>query len=135
MSRAVKRRYARRAKEAELREFSVGKKRSAMRRAADELKDFTSAFADPCFRNLWLQGFVGCVAGIIEWHFEFFWYEDCFPYGYHLFNYKVASSAGESTAVPLYCRYMCCCLVELRSGLTCGRSSVRSLGHLAAPDD
>ena len=33
----------------------------------------TEAFRDPCYKWLWIQGFIGQIGGIISGQFTFFW--------------------------------------------------------------
>eukprot|EP01048_Picozoa_sp_COSAG05_P024208 COSAG05_NODE_5586_length_1135_cov_1.300193_1_plen_260_part_10 len=62
-----------------------------------ELKYFTTAFSDTCYRNLWIQGLIGTIGGIIMWQFGFYWYQDAFPYGYRFFGYQLLAPAQQST--------------------------------------
>ena len=64
-----------------------------------ELKYFTTAFNDTCYRNLWFQGLIGTMGGIIMWQFGFYWYQDAFPYGYRFFGYKLASTAASAISI------------------------------------
>jgi Na+/melibiose symporter-like transporter len=64
-----------------------------------ELKYFTTAFSDTCYRLLWLQGLVGTIGGIIMWQFGFYWYQDCFPHGYYFFKWKVATTPMSAISI------------------------------------
>ena len=85
----------------------------------------TEAFRDPCYKWLWIQGFIGQIGGIIQGQFTFFWsvkpqrcctvaislslsdssarrcagrYQDCFPHGYYFFHWKIADTVVGATA-------------------------------------
>jgi hypothetical protein len=82
-----------------LAELNHGDERTPRKRAAAWLKEFTEAFTNPCYRWLWIQGFVGSIGGMIQGSFTFFWYQDCFPDGYYFFNIKVADTVVGATAL------------------------------------
>jgi MFS family permease len=52
--------------------------RTRRQRWRDEWNGFTAAFTDPCYKWLWIQGFVGQIGGLISNQFQFYWYQDCF---------------------------------------------------------
>eukprot|EP01043_Picozoa_sp_COSAG02_P030350 COSAG02_NODE_1933_length_10319_cov_22.624168_5_plen_647_part_00 len=39
---------------------------------------FTAAFRDPCYKWLWIQGFIGQIGSMIGGQFNLYWYQDCF---------------------------------------------------------
>ena len=64
-----------------------------------EFEEFTSALSHPPYRWLWLQGFVGCIGGIFQGCFLFFWFQDCFPDGYYFFHWKLTSSVQSAVSI------------------------------------
>ena len=41
-----------------------------------EIKEFVSAFKTPAFRWLWIQSVVGCIGGIIQGCFNYYWFRE-----------------------------------------------------------
>lgn len=51
---------------------------SRCQRWKEEFLVFTAAFRDPCYKWLWIQGFIGQFGGMIGGQFSLYWYQDCF---------------------------------------------------------
>ena len=50
-----------------------GGSRPGAERAADTMRDFSSAFYTPAFRWLWIQNFVASIGGTFSGYFFFYW--------------------------------------------------------------
>jgi Na+/melibiose symporter-like transporter len=69
-------------------------------RAADTMRDFSSAFYTPAFRWLWIQNFIASIGGTFSGYFFFYWMQDCFTEGFWLFNrWEVASNVQSAVAI------------------------------------
>eukprot|EP01046_Picozoa_sp_COSAG06_P074118 COSAG06_NODE_22508_length_721_cov_0.977492_1_plen_118_part_00 len=65
----------------------------------EELHYFVSPFGTPAFRWLWIHAFIATIGGTIQGSLTFYWFQDCFPDGYYLFNWQLAKDVQSAVAI------------------------------------
>jgi hypothetical protein len=53
------------------------------------------------YRWLWIQSATGCIGGIIQGCFSYYWFQDCYPHGYYFLGWKVSHSVQTAVSVNI----------------------------------
>eukprot|EP01047_Picozoa_sp_COSAG01_P052928 COSAG01_NODE_5617_length_4143_cov_2.188180_3_plen_244_part_00 len=53
------------------------------------------------YRWLWIQSCTGCIGGIIQGCFSYYWFQDCYPHGYYFLGWKVSHSVQTAVSVNI----------------------------------
>ena len=56
---------------------AIGESVGCMLRLRQSWRDFSEPFRDPCYKWLWIQGFIGKIGSMIGTQFNFYWYQVC----------------------------------------------------------